>query len=70
MLLSACLIAKNEALTLPKCLESLQGAADEIILVDTGSNDKTVEIAESFGAKVFYYEKTLCEHACRNWALA
>ncbi len=69
MLLSACLIAKNEALTLPKCLESLQGAADEIILVDTGSNDKTVEIAESFGAKVFYYEWTNDFSAARNEAL-
>ena len=69
MLLSACLIAKNEALTLPKCLESLQGVADEIILVDTGSTDKTVEIAESFGAKVFYYEWTNDFSAARNEAL-
>lgn len=70
MLLSACLIAKNEALTLPKCLESLQGAADEIILVDTGSTDHTVEIAKSFGCKVFYYEWTNDFAAARNESLS
>lgn len=69
MLISACLIAKNEALTLPKCLESLQGVADEIILVDTGSTDSTIEIAESFGCKVFHYEWTNDFAAARNVAL-
>ena len=69
MLLSACLIAKNEALTLPKCLESLKGAVDEIILVDTGSSDNTIAIAESYGAKVFHYEWTNDFAAARNEAL-
>jgi glycosyltransferase involved in cell wall biosynthesis len=36
-----CIIAKNEQSTLPRCLESVAGLADEVILVDTGSTDRT-----------------------------
>jgi glycosyltransferase involved in cell wall biosynthesis len=53
---SACIIAKNEEDNLPRLLESIKGKFDEIVLVDTGSTDKTVEIAKSYGAKVFYRE--------------
>jgi glycosyltransferase involved in cell wall biosynthesis len=53
---SACIIAKNEENNLPRLLESIKGKFDEIVLVDTGSTDKTVEIAKSYGAKVFYRE--------------
>ena len=48
--LSLCMIVKNEEEMLPDCLESVEGIVDEIILVDTGSTDKTVEIAQQFGA--------------------
>ncbi|WP_297637961.1 glycosyltransferase family 2 protein [uncultured Clostridium sp.] len=54
--ISACIIAKNEEKSLERCLESLENIVDEIILVDTGSADKTVEIAKRFGVKV-YFEK-------------
>lgn len=50
--LSVCLITKNEAGNLPRCLESLEGAADEVVVVDTGSTDKTMEIARALGARV------------------
>ncbi len=53
--ISACLIVKNEEKFLPHCLESIKNAVDEIIIVDTGSTDRTVEIAESFGAKVYHH---------------
>ena len=52
MKISASLIIKNEEKMLPKCLKSIKGV-DEIIVVDTGSDDKSIEIAEKAGAKVY-----------------
>ncbi len=51
--LSVYIITKNEEQTLPHCLESVQGLADEIIVVDSFSADKTLEIAQKYGAKTF-----------------
>ena len=50
--LSVVMIAKNEAQLLDDCLQSVAWA-DEIVLVDSGSNDATQEIAQRYGAKVF-----------------
>ena len=50
--LSLCMIVKDEEEMLPGCLEAIASEVDEIIIVDTGSSDRTVEIAESFGATV------------------
>jgi glycosyltransferase involved in cell wall biosynthesis len=50
---TAILIAYNEELDLPRALASLQGVADEVILVDSGSTDRTCEIARAFGARVY-----------------
>ena len=50
--LSICMIVKNEAALLGRCLESVCGAADQIVVADTGSTDSTVEIAKKFGACV------------------
>ncbi len=52
-LLSACLIVKNEEDFLPACLKSLSSWVDEIVVVDTGSEDKTLSIAKQFSQKVF-----------------
>jgi glycosyltransferase involved in cell wall biosynthesis/Tfp pilus assembly protein PilF len=54
-LISACMIVKNEEEMLPKCLESIKEVVDEVIVVDTGSSDRTVEIAEAYGAKVYHH---------------
>ncbi|HEX3375901.1 MAG TPA: glycosyltransferase family 2 protein, partial [Candidatus Acidoferrales bacterium] len=51
--LTATLISYNEEADLPRALASLAGIADEIILVDSGSTDRTIEIAQSFGARVY-----------------
>ncbi|WP_009547461.1 glycosyltransferase [Crocosphaera subtropica] len=54
--LSLCMIVKNEEATLSKCLESVQDVVDEIVVMDTGSTDKTVEIAQKFGANIPTFE--------------
>jgi tetratricopeptide (TPR) repeat protein len=50
--LSLCMIVRDEEEMLPRCLAAVADAVDEIVLVDTGSSDATVEIARSFGARV------------------
>lgn len=50
--LSLCMIVKDEEEMLPKCLGAVADFVDELIVVDTGSTDRTVEIAKSFGATV------------------
>lgn len=50
---SLCMIVRNNEKTLDDCLASIQPWVDEMIVVDTGSTDRTSEIAESYGAKVF-----------------
>lgn len=54
--ISLCMIVKNEERFLAQCLRSVADAVDEIIVVDTGSTDKTIEIAKSFGATVIERE--------------
>ncbi|MBI5399355.1 glycosyltransferase [Candidatus Saganbacteria bacterium] len=55
MKISACMIVKNEEANLAKTLPSLSQGVDEIILVDTGSTDGTVELAKKYGAKVYHF---------------
>lgn len=55
MLLSLCMIVKDEEENLKRCLKSVENLADEIIIVDTGSKDRTAEIAADYGASVYYY---------------
>lgn len=54
--ISLCMIVKNEAVFIEECLRSFQDAVDEIIVVDTGSTDETVLLAEQAGAKIFHFE--------------
>jgi glycosyltransferase involved in cell wall biosynthesis len=52
MKISACVITLNEERSLPRCLKSIAPLADEILVVDSGSTDSTVDIAGQFGARV------------------
>jgi tetratricopeptide (TPR) repeat protein len=52
----AALIVRDEARFLPGCLETLAGRVDEIVIVDTGSRDESVEVAIAAGAKVLHHE--------------
>jgi len=67
--LSACLIVKNEASVLSRCLESIRTFVDEIIVVDTGSNDHTIKIAISYGARIYHFAWIDDFSAARNESL-
>ncbi|WP_338379141.1 glycosyltransferase family 2 protein, partial [Enterococcus faecium] len=53
---SLCMIVKNEEEVLERCLKSVYELVDEIIIVDTGSEDATVSIAQSYTDKVYFFE--------------
>jgi glycosyltransferase involved in cell wall biosynthesis len=67
--LSLCMIVKNEEKFLPMCLESVKDYVDEIIIVDTGSTDKTVEIAGKYGAKIYNHPWENSFSKARNYSL-
>jgi tetratricopeptide (TPR) repeat protein len=76
MTLGLCMIVKDEEEMLGKCLEAVAPAVDEIVIVDTGSSDRTIEIAKSHGAKVIEQawtgsfsdaRNTSFEHATTDW---
>jgi glycosyltransferase involved in cell wall biosynthesis len=64
------MIVRDEEKNLSQCLESVRGVFDEIVVLDTGSKDRTVEIARSFGARVFDFVWVDDFGAARNAALA
>ncbi len=69
MTLSAALIVKNEERYLAACLESIRNLVDDVVLVDTGSDDSTVEIARQFGCKIFHFPWQQDFSAARNFGL-
>ena len=69
MRISLTMIVKDEEEMLPRCLEAIHDVVDEMIIVDTGSTDRTVEIAESFGASVLHHEWTGDFSEARNVSL-
>lgn len=69
MKISFCLITKNEEASLPRCLQSCADLADEIVVVDSGSTDRTPEIVRQFGGK-FSHQDWLGYVGQKNLALS
>lgn len=69
-IISLSMIVKNEGKHLFDCLNSVKDFVDEIILVDTGSTDNTLEIAKSFNAKIFFFEWNDDFSDARNFSLS
>lgn len=67
--ISLCMIVKNEEKYLEKCLKSVEGIVDEVIVVDTGSSDATVEIALRNNAKVVSFPWIDDFAAARNFSV-
>ena len=76
--LTLCMIVKNEEATLSRTLDSVKGVVDEMVVLDTGSRDRTREIAREFGARVYDFEwcddfavaRNEClKHAQGDWIL-
>ena len=63
------MIVKNEERCLEKCLKAVRNLVDEIYITDTGSTDKTVEIAKKFGAHISHFEWINDFSAARNFSL-
>ncbi|MBQ3783659.1 MAG: glycosyltransferase family 2 protein [Lachnospiraceae bacterium] len=68
--ISLCMIVKNEERVLARCLDSLIGLMDEIIIVDTGSTDKTKEIAKKYTDKVYDFAWVDDFSAARNFSFS
>jgi tetratricopeptide (TPR) repeat protein len=69
MSVSLCMIVKDEESNLADCLESVRDFVDEMVVLDTGSRDRTVEIAQAAGAKVHSFEWCDDFAAARNAGL-
>ena len=68
--ISQCMIVKNEERNIEKALSWGKGVVSEQIVVDTGSTDRTVEIAESMGAKIYHFEWIDDFAAAKNFAIS
>ena len=67
---SLCMIVKNEEKNLAACLKSVAGAMDEIIVVDTGSSDRTIEAAKEFTSKIYHFDWVNDFSLARNFSFS
>lgn len=69
-MISAVVICLNEAQKLDRCLKSVADFADEIITVDLGSSDNSVDIAKKYKAKIYYHKFVPFVELIRNYAIS
>ncbi len=63
------ILTKDEELNIKRCIESARGLAKRIVVVDSGSTDRTVEIAKNLGAEIYLHEPFIHYASQFNWAL-
>jgi glycosyltransferase involved in cell wall biosynthesis len=68
--ISACLIVKNEEKILARCLDSIKDIVDEIVIIDTGSTDKTKDIARNYTDKIYDFQWIDDFAAARNFSFS
>src|SRR5699024_8723561 len=68
--ISLCMIVKNEEKTIQQCLQSVKDVVDEIIIVDTGSTDRTMEIVANYTDEIFHFQWIDNFSAARNEAFS
>lgn len=68
--ISLCMIVKNEEAVLKRCLDSISDLMDEIIIIDTGSTDRTKEIAAEYTHKIYDYKWSNDFSAARNFSFS
>src|SRR3989344_3940980 len=68
--IAVCMIVKNEEKFLENCLNSVKNLVDEIVIVDTGSTDRTIEIAKRFTDRIFCFEWKNDFSLARNFSIS
>lgn len=67
--ITAIILTKNEEVNIERCIKSIRGIVDRIAVVDSGSTDRTLELAEDLGAEIFHHEPFIDYSKQFNWAL-
>ena len=67
--ITAIILTKNEEVNITRCITSVKGWVNRVVVVDSGSTDNTVRLAEGLGAEVFHHEPFVHYASQFNWAL-